>query len=179
MIDAIDSYFQIIQQGINVANPNRKVIGVIDAMDWPPKNVILEAFYLLVLGARGINGKSMWSSAVPSFVHTLQWVWVIQGSDLTSGKVGRSRGDRYRTNITMRDELVVATQQAWWTEKLQWSVQGNTPSGLALQSASLNPKEYLWWSPLTFLNRQDRESGTIYGAAQVQVTDIESALVQQ
>jgi hypothetical protein len=179
VIDAIDSYFAAMEAGIAIANPNRKVIGVMDAMDWPPKNVTLEAFYLLVLGARGLNSKAMWSSAEPTFVHTLQWTWVIAGSDLTQGKIGRSRGDRYRTNITMRDELVVATQKAWWAEKLQFSVQGNTPSGVALQATPMDTPEWIWWTPLTFLNRQDRESGVIYGAAQVQVTDIESALVQQ
>lgn len=178
MIDAIDSYFQAIESGILAANPARKVVGVMDAMDWPPKNVVLEAFYLLVLGARGISSKSFWSTANPVYVHTLQWTWIIAGSDLTQGKIGRSRGDRYRTNIMMRDELVVATQSAWWTEKLKYSVVGNTPSGIALQAAESNPKEFIWWTPYTFLNRQDREAGLIYGAATIQITDMESALVQ-
>jgi hypothetical protein len=179
VIDAIDSYFKNIEVGLNLANPNRKVIGLMDAMDWPPKTLQLESFYLLILGARGITHKGFWSPAVPTFVHTVQWTWVVAGSDLTQGKIGRSRGDRYRTNMTMRDELIIATQGAWWTEKLQWSVQGNTPAGVALKSAELNPVEWLWWTPLVFMNRQDRESGVIYGAATVQITDMESAFVQQ
>lgn len=178
MIDAIDSYFQILEKGILQANPNRKVIGVMDAMDWPPKNVQLEAFYLLLLGARGVSNKGFWSAANPTYVHSLQWTWIVAGSDLTQGKIGRSRGDRYRTNMIMRDELVVATQSAWWAEKLKYSVVGNTPSGVALQSTELNPSEFIWWTPYTFLNRIDRESGLIYGAASVQITDMESALVQ-
>ena len=178
MIDAIDSYFQNMEKGLALANPSRKVVGIMDAMDWPPKNVQLEAFYLLILGARGISSKGFWSSANPTYVHTVQWTWIIAGSDLTQGTIGRSRGDRYRTNMIMRDELVTATQAAWWTEKLSWSVQGNTPTGLALQSQELSPSEFIWWSPLTFLNRQDKESGVIYGAATVQITDMESALVQ-
>jgi len=172
MIDAIDSYFKFMEAGIATANPNRKVIGISDAMDWPPKQIVLEAFYLLVIGERPLTGKSFWSSAVPTVVHTLQWTWVIAGTDLTQQKVGRSRGDRYRTNLLMRDELIAATQSQWWTEKKQWSVQGNTPSGLVLSSNSLNPTEQVWFTPLTFLNRQDRESGTVYGAATVQVTDM-------
>jgi len=179
VIDAIDSYFEFMEAGIIAVNANRKVIGIMDAMDWPPKTVQLESFYLLVLGARGLTGKSAWSSAIPTYVHTLQWTWIIAGSDLTQGKIGRSRGDRYRTNITMRDELVVATQSAWWTQKLQWTIRGNTPSGVVLSSTPLSPSEFLWWGPLTFLNKQDRESGTIFGAATVQITDMESALVQQ
>jgi hypothetical protein len=158
--------------GIVTVNPNRKVIGISDAMDWPPKNVIPEAFYLLVLGSRGITGRSFWSSAIPVQVHTLQWVWLIIGSDLTQGKIGRGRGDRYRTNMKMRDELLAATQGAWWTPKLHWSVLGNTPSGLALESTPVSPAENVWWTPLTFLNRIDQTSGTVYGAASVQVTDM-------
>lgn len=179
MHDGIDSYFEFIEKGILVANPNRKVAGIVDAMDWPPKNIQLEAFYLMLLGSRGMTGKSFASSSQPVLVHTLQWVWIIAGSDLTQGKIGRSRGDRYRTNMTMREELLVATQAAWWTEKKTWSVVGNTPSGIGLQSVSRDPIENIWWTPLVFLNRLDRESGLIYGAATVQVTDILSALIQQ
>lgn len=172
MLAAIDSYFEQIVAGLKSVAPDRKVIGVADAMDWPPKEVVMEAFYLLVLGQRSMTGKSFWSSAIPVVVHTLQWTWMIAGSDLTKGKVGRSRGDRYRTNIQMREELLKATLQAWSTEKKNWSVVGSTPSGLALQSASMSPKEFLWWTPLTFMNRVDRDSGLIYGAATVQVTDM-------
>jgi hypothetical protein len=176
VLAAIDSYFEFIQQGILLANPNRKVIGISDAMDWPPKTLQMESFYLLVLGERGLNGKSFWSSAIPVVVHTLQWTWVIAGSDLTTGTVGRNRGDRYRTNIKMREELLKATQSAWWTEKFDYSVVGNTPSGLALQPTPKSPVENIWWSPLTFLNRQDREAGLVYGAATVQVTDMTTEL---
>jgi hypothetical protein len=172
VLDAVDSYFEYMNHNLVAVNPNRKVIGVSDALDWPPKTIIMEAFYLLVMGSRSMSSKSFWSSAVPVQVHTLQWTWIIQGSDLTQGKIGRSRGDRYRTNMLMRDELLAATMQAWWTPKLSWSVQGNTPSGVALQSAPLTPAENVWWTPLTFLNRVDRESGVIYGAATVQLTDM-------
>jgi hypothetical protein len=177
MLAAIDSYFEYMAAGIKQVNPARQVVGISDAMDWPPKNVIMNAFYLLILGERGITGKSFWSSAIPVIVHTLQWTWIIQGSDLTKGTIGRSRGDRYRTNITMREELLKATFQAWFTEKLDWSVVGNTPAGLALESNPKTPAEYFWWTSLTFLNRLDRDSGVVYGAATVQVTDMTQEIV--
>ena len=164
--------------GILAINSARKIVGIMDAMDWPPKNVQNEAFYLLLLGARGITTKGFWSSAQPTLVHTVQWTWIVAGSDLTQGKIGRSRGDRYRTNMKMRDELITSTRGAWWTEKLMWSVVGNTPSGVALKSNELNPTEFIWFTPFVFLNRQDREAGLIYGAASVQITDMESALIQ-
>jgi hypothetical protein len=172
MLAAIDSYFEFMTAGLKTVNPARKVIGIADAMDWPPKGVQLESFYLLVLGERGITQKSFWSSAVPVIVHTLQWTWIITGSDLTQGKIGRSRGDRYRTNITMREELLKATQSAWFAQKQDWAIVGNTPSGLVLTQTPKSPVEFFWWTPLTFLNRIDRESGVVYGAATVQVTDM-------
>lgn len=177
MLAAIDSYFEFMQAGIQLANPGRKIIGISDAMDWPPKNIIFEAFYLLVIGQRGLSNKSFASSAIPVIVHTLQWVWLVAGSDLTQGKIGRSRGDRYRTNIMMREELLKATQSFWFTEKLAWSIKGNTPSGIALESSPKSPVEFVWWTPLTFLNRVDREAGVIYGAATVQITDMTQELV--
>jgi hypothetical protein len=152
-------------------NPDRQVIGISDAMDWPQKGVVNNAFYLLVLGQRPITGKSFWSAAIPVVVHELQWVWLIAGSDLTQGKVGRSRGDRYRTNLTMRGELLQANY-AWWCEKQEWSVTGNTPNGLALTPTELSPIENVWWTPLTFLNRMDKDTGVAYGAASVQLTDM-------
>ena len=173
MLDAVDSYFQYVAERMATINPDRQMVGVVDAMDWPPKNVdlILSGFYLMTLGQRPLTSKSFWSAAIPVVSHTLQWTWIIAGSDLTSGRVGRSRGDRYRTNMTMREELLKATYP-WWTEKKEWSVVGNTPSGLALDSESLSPVEFVWWTPPTFLNRMDREAGVIYGAATVQLVEM-------
>lgn len=171
MLQAVDSYFEYVRNRMLTVNPARKVVGVSDAMDWPSDVAIMNAFYLLTMGEKPITGKSFWSAAVPVVVHSLQWVWLIQGSDLTEGKVGRSRADRYRTNMTMRQELLKANY-AWWGEKSNFSVIENTPSGPALQSTPMDPVENVWWTPLTFLNRLDRESGVIYGAASTQLTDM-------
>jgi len=171
MLDAIDSYFQYVAGRMATINDQRQMVGVVDSMDWPPKTIVMEGFYLMTLGERPLTSKSFWSPTIPVLSHTLQWTWIIAGSDLTSGKVGRSRGDRYRTNMTMREELLKANY-AWWCEKKDWSVVGGTPSGLALQSESLTPVENVWWTPPTFLNRLDRESGVIYGAATVQLVEM-------
>jgi hypothetical protein len=150
------------------------MVAVMDAMDWPAKPVSFENFYLLTLGQRPL-GKEFWSGTVPVLAHTLQWTWMISGTDLRTGKVGRSRGDRYRTNMTMREELLGASWP-WFTEKLSWAVQGSSPSGLVLQSQSLNPREFMWWTELTFMNRIDRESGILYGTATLYLTDMDAAI---
>lgn len=152
-------------------------MGIVDAMDWPPKATPanMNAFYLLILGQKPLTSKDFWSPTVPVIVHTLQWTWMIQGSDLIQGKVGRSRGDRYRTNMLMREELLKANYP-WWCEKQESTVQGNTPSGLALSQQPLNPVEQLWWTTLTFLNRLDMDSGTVYGAASIQLTEMSETI---
>jgi hypothetical protein len=172
MQDGLDTYFEYVSTRMTtIVNPNRQVIGIMDAMDWPPKNVVPNAFYLLVLGQRPITGKSFWSATITTVVHTVQWTWLIIGSDLTQGKVGRSRGDRYRTNMQMRDELTHATYPHF-TAKNSYSVLGGTPSGLAVEATPVSPVEDIWWTGLTFLNRIDRDSGVIYGAASTQITDM-------
>jgi hypothetical protein len=172
MLNGIDTYWEYVSDRMTtVVNPDRQMIGVMDAMDWPPKNVVPEAFYLLVLGERPVTNKSFWSPTITTVVHTVQWTWLIIGTDLTQGKVGRSRGDRYRTNMIMRDELTHATYP-WYAQKNEYSVVGNTPSGLALKATPVEPTEDIWWTPLTFLNRIDRDTGVVYGAATVQITDM-------
>jgi len=172
MIYAVDTYFEYVAARMaSVVNPNRRVVGVMDAMDWPPKTVLMESFYLLLLGERPMIGKEFWSAAIPVEVHTLQWTWIIQGGELTQGKVGRSRGDRYRTNMLMRQEILQGTYP-WFCQKQSWGVQGTTPSGVSLVGTPVVPNECIWWNQPTFLNRVDRESGMIFGTATVQVVDM-------
>jgi len=175
MLNAVDSYFEYCLTRWQTINPARNVVAILDAMDWPAKQVELEQVYLLTLGQRPL-GKQFWSGSVPVLAHTLQWTWMIAGTDLQSGKVGRSRGDRYRKNMTIKQELLQASWP-WFTEKKSWSVQGNTPSGLSLVSSSLSPKEFMWWTELTFMNRIDRQSGLIYGTATLYLTDMDAAII--
>ena len=175
MLTAIDTFFEFFSKNMQTVNSNRKVVGVMDAMDWPPKQVVMEAFYLLVLGQKPIIGKSFWSPAVTTLAHTLQWTWMIQGADLAQGKIGRNRGDRYRTNMQMREEVLKAAYP-WYCPKQKWSVQGNTPSGVALVGQLTNPLECIWWQTPTFLNRIDRETGLVYGTATMQVVDMTESL---
>lgn len=149
---------------------------VADAGDWPPKSVLFEALYLLYLGSKPITGKSFWSVYIHTLSHTVQWTWIVAGTDLTgsgmSGVVGRSRGDRYRTNLSIRQELLRATYP-WFAQKQGWTVTGTTPSGLALQGTPVTPTEYFWWTSPTFLNRIDKTSGVVYGAATMDIVAME------
>jgi hypothetical protein len=151
---------------IQTLNPNRQVVGVMSAQDWPPKNVSLESFYLLILGEVPL-GKQAYSAAIPVKVHTVQWTWMIAGTDIQTGVQLRSRGDRYRTHFAMKGELE----------------NGNYPGFAAKQNVVLNgagdllavpvtPSEPIMWSPVSFTDRNDKNSGLLYGIGTVRITDM-------
>jgi hypothetical protein len=176
MIEAVDSFFEYVSSRMATINPKRQVVMVMDASDWPPKNIVMEAFYLLTLDEKPIIGKSFWSATIPVVMHTLQWTWIVQGADLTQGKIGRNRGDRYRTAFTMKGELLKA-MYPWFCLKQSWAAVGTTPSGVVLQGTPTNPQESIWWNQPTFLNRTDRESGIVTGTATVQLGDMTEAIL--
>lgn len=170
MIDAVDSYWRHAVERMQTINPSRQMLGVMDAQDWPPKEVRFESFYLLVLGEPPL-GRSFASAAIPVVSHELQWVWMILGTDLTRGKVGRGRGDRYRTDMEMKSELLNANFPMF-AEKKEWSISGGSAAAIQLTGTPVTPSESIWWSPLVFTRRTDQESGSIYGAASVSLVDM-------
>src|SRR5580692_11732009 len=95
-LDALDSYYQYVKGRIIAFNNQRVVKGMLSAQDWPPKQVTLNAFYLLDMGEEPV-GKQGFSPAVPIKFHLVQWTWIIKGSDLQPGERLANRGDRYRT----------------------------------------------------------------------------------
>lgn len=185
MIEAVDSYYQHVVSRMATINPNRQILGYMDAQGWPPQPVRFESFYLLTLGSTDA-GKGVSTPAVPSATYVLQWAWVILGTDLTTGKVGRNRADRFRIEMQMRDELRQANYPLF-SEKKSWSITGNSASSIQLVSSSLSPQEYIRWSQLSFRvvgkraggvsvgagqAGSDQESGVMYGSASLSLTDI-------
>src|SRR5262245_59479146 len=105
LIAAIDSHYLAVKARIQAFNPNRKVLGVMDSMDWPPLDVQMEALYCLALGEVPMPAESN-SIAVPIIVHTVQWTWLIQGLEVQKGIQTRSRGSRYRVDGAIKKELM-------------------------------------------------------------------------
>lgn len=157
-------------------NPARQLLGVMSAQDWPPKQVKFEAFYMLVLG-QSPAPRSAWSPSVPIVGHEIQFVWLITGSDVQAGQVGRNRGDRYRTDMTMKEELEKALYPGF-TEKLSWSVSGQSITNLQLTSVSESPKEFIRWrTPPVFVTKVDKASGVIYGSAAFRMTEMTDTIL--
>lgn len=176
MSNASDSHFRYVYSRMQTINPARQVLGVMEAQDWPPKQVRFESFYLLIL-AEITASESFASATVPVIQFVMQWVWMVAGTDLQTGLVGRSRGDRYRTDATMKGELRRALYPGYG-EKFDWSLTGNSITSLQLQSTPLNPPEFMWWDRRPkVVTRTDKASGIIYSSADVTMTDMTEAIL--
>ena len=168
-VDAVDSFYNAVKTRMATINPNRQVKGLLMARDWPPTNVELEAFYLLTLSDSPI-GKQGYSQAAPMKFAHVQWTWVIKGTDLKPGVRQSNRGDRFRTQFDMKDEMTKALYPGF-TEKLNFSLDGNGN----WVGTSESPVEYISWTPVDFVEHSDKASGVIWGAAMVriwQMTDL-------
>lgn len=179
--DAPDSYFAYVESRVQAINPSRKLFGPIDAMDWPPKKLELEAFYLILLSASPLQLGA--SQASPFMTLPVQWSWIIKGTDLQSGIRGRSRGDRGRTHKDMMAELIEGNYPGQ-TEKKSYTMDDAT--GLPV-AASFIPTQFMSWTLPTFGQnpqgagggRSIVESGVIYGYATVYLSDVPVTVTNQ
>lgn len=168
-VDAIDSFYQAVKTRMATINPSRQVKGMLLARDWPPKNISLEAFYLLTLSDTSI-GRQAYSAAAPMKFHHVQWVWIVKGTDLQPGVRQANRGDRFRTHEQMKDEMTRALYPGF-TEKKTWALDGNGN----WVGSSENPVEYITWTPVDYVEKSQMDSGVIWGSATVkvwQMTDV-------
>lgn len=169
-VDAKDSFWGYVRDRIQADNSARIVHGMMSAQEWPMKNVDFEAFYLLTLSETPI-GKQGYSATVPIVFHEMQWVWVIKGADISAGKVGANRGERFRTNEQMKGELEQALYP-YFCEKKTWALDNPSAQKPNWVGTSLDPLEYIGWVPPIYHSRIDRESGLVYGAVAVRVFDM-------
>jgi hypothetical protein len=169
-LDAQDSFYQFVKARIQAYNTNRIVAGVLNAQDWPPKNVKLESFYLLIIGEEPV-GKQGFSPAVPIKFHLVQWTWIIKGQDLQQGERAANRGGRYRTMQMMKWEL---TQGMYpnYAEKQTWSLNA---SGV-WTGQSLSPPMFMTWTPVSFHETFDKASQLAYGTGSTRIQDIQQPI---
>lgn len=179
-LDALDTFYQYVKARINTYSTrivynspgkqlNGVVKGMLNAQDWPPKNIVFGAFYLLVLGEEPI-GKQGFSPAVPIKFHVVQWTWLIKGSDLQQGELLANRGDRYRISQAMKWEL---TQGMFpnYTPKLTWNLVNGVFTG-----TPFSPAATITWTPVKFTERFDKDSGIVYGVGETRVQDIQQMI---
>ena len=172
MIDAIDSYIRHVRLRMATINPTRSIKGPMDAFDWPTRKIESEALYLLTLNDEPI-GSQGGSQAVPIVTHMVQWSWVILGDDIAANVKGRNRGNRYRVEFQIKEELRQASYPGF-TEKLHLTA---APESGSLTFSSLDPKAAISWTRLEFRKDTDKNSGVVYGIATTYITQITDAIL--
>src|SRR6266446_6014765 len=170
--DAVDSHYIYVRNRILTLNPTRVMGGVLNAQDWPSKPIKFDAFYLLVLGESSV-GRAGYSASTPIKFHTIQWVWINKGTDLTPGVKAANRGDRYRIMQQMKGELLNGFYPNF-AEKLSWTLVPTgqpSPNDAKWTGTSKVPQEFVWWTPVDFHEKLDKESGVQYGSANTRIQD--------
>lgn len=166
MVDAVDTLWKTFSGRMATINSARKLMGYMDAENWPPPQVVFDGFYLLALSSNPL-GKASDSWAVPFYEHMLQFQWITKGTETSTytDTTGKNRGNRVRTAWVMQQELLRALYPGF-AQKQQLSVDASQK----VNSVILN--EPISWTKPQFRWRADKESGLIYMIATVRVTDM-------
>lgn len=164
--DAIYSHYEYVKSRLATVNSSRIVKGLLDAQDWPPAPVVVEAFYLLVL-ADTPAGRQFYSAAVPVKFHHVQWVWINKGLDLAQGQRKANRGDRFVFMMQMRGELTNALYPNF-CEKKNWALDGNGN----FVGVSEPVVEFISWAPVEFQKKAAQDSGVMWGSGAVNIWDM-------
>ena len=163
--DGLDSFYAAVKTRLATINASR-VIGYMGAQDWPPPKVVLGKLYLLGLGETPA-GSQHGSIGNPVTSHLAQIVWMVLGTDLNPNERKRSRGDRMRLDVAIKDELMKALWPQF-TEKKSWTVDSTGK----LVGTSHDPIEHIVWTRPQFMTKLDKDSGNVYGAVSVHITDM-------
>lgn len=182
--DAVWSYYEYVKPRIlsYVSDPTNNVenisdiskigvAGVLNAQDWPPKQVKFNTFYLLTLDDVPI-GRQGYSQQTPMLFHQIQWTWVVKGTDTVQGIRQANRGDRWVISETMKGALLYGCVPGY-TTKLTWALNN---SGVFTGSPTSTPNEPITWPPVTFKTRFDRPSGIQYIAAPLRIWDMTDSI---
>jgi len=172
--DGLYSYYEYVKGRVNayttrvIPNLTGVVKGLMNAQDWPPKNVVEDAFYLIV-GADTSIGKQGYSASTPIKFHMYTWAWINKGTDVTPTVRQPNRGDRLNTMQVMKGELVNGHYPGF-CEKFTWGYNNGgvwTPSPEPVV-------EYITWKPIEFNEKwsQAGGAGVGYGQGTTRVADM-------
>lgn len=166
--DWIDSFYKYVKVRIQTINPLREFGGISDAIDWPKRLAKENAFYLLVLQEMPNRGQGLSTNPVsaPLYGITVQWSWNIIGEDIKNNDRMANRGDRYRENMQMRQEIRHGMFPEF-CEKFKWHLDTNDN---IIKPDAYIPAEYIWFSKSQFRHQVDRPTGILFGTAMSTIT---------
>jgi hypothetical protein len=170
--DAVDSFYEYVKGRILTLNPARQIFGIMDAADWPPKSIEFSAFYLLTTSDVAVGSRNTDSAAIPVMAHNVQWVWMILGTDLTTGTSGRNRGDKYRTNMQMKTEILNGLYPGFCQKFTYASAGGGALAPTPSAPNGPGSTEFISWPHRPkFMTQVNKDASTLFSTAAVSVTD--------
>lgn len=174
----IDSFYSYVAQQMLTFNAHvfingesvvQPMCGIINARDWPQTPQVEGGLYLLFLSASPTRENS-WAQA--EYQYFCQWVWILLGTDITMSQQAQDRGDRYRANLQIMENLR-QTHHPGFCQQKNYFVNPANGDITAVDSASVypaSPAEYVRWTKPRFVPKSDSEqSGLVYGAAAVEL----------
>jgi hypothetical protein len=187
LIDAIDTYYEYVKSrmlrgvlnedgstAVAAINPAQQFLGYAGAQSWPPSDIVYNALYLIITNQD--NQPKLGTLGNQMYRVVMQWAWLVQGTDLVATNTGQNRGNRFRIDQGIRDNL----RQANFPQFCPMiSIQQNSVSG-QLSHVLYNPAQTCRWTPLSFGPRPaaSDESGILYGAAAVDVYAFQQPMSQ-
>jgi hypothetical protein len=166
MVDWSDSLYQYVKARIEAINPTRVFSGIVEAADWPPKELKDQTYYLVInsLDPNRGQGPGTNSWTAPLYGEIAQWTWPIIGTDIAADTLATNRGDRYRINFQMIQELLQGHYPGF-CQKFQYSMNGTL-----LIATPYVPAETIWFTKPRFSTRIERTTGILFGSAAVTIT---------
>src|SRR5436305_10741709 len=117
--DAVDTYYEYVVQQMQKINPAFVFGGIANARGWPQTTPASGEVFLLVLkSVPTLNDLSTRSQRL--YEEFCQWVWILVGNDLQAAQEGQNRGDVYRTDFLIQEQLRQANYPGF-TQKMSFA----------------------------------------------------------
>lgn len=172
--DEIETYYFHVSANMAVLNSSQKFGGISDARDWPQVKIKEGYLYLLIVG---ISPTQQGTRANPGNRYTLQWNWIVIGTDIQAGQVSANRGDKYRTNIGIQQSLASASYPGF-AQVNSYTQDSGSPSNLI--ATPIDPEGWVRWSRPDFRGTNDfKRSGVLNGIASLNLyfeSDVPSSI---
>lgn len=178
LIAAPESHFRWVKGRILTQNSKRTVDGIVDALDWPAKQLLPNTFYM-ILG--DISTRAGFGTPTASGLsNVVQWAWMVPGDDLAANQRGRNRGDRFRINQQMMSEIVNGLFPYFCPKQIGQAFD-NGNGGFNNVISDISPPETIWWSLPKFSRAKmdnEQKSGIIYTVATIGLNQFGDTILQ-
>jgi hypothetical protein len=176
IISALDSYYSYVAaqmlaisarvevSGKQITQP---MLGYVSAGDWPQTPIVEGGLALLLVRGPVPVGRGQ---AQVMHKYLCQWNWILIGQDIQSANQSANRGDRFRANMQVMENLRQANYPCF-AQKRDYSCDGTSLTNVPSSSAyPYSPEESVRWTNPQFIPHfDDDKSGVVYGRAVVDV----------